>query len=294
MRHIHTISGKDSLASAIVMLRDEPDLPMEYVWNDTGWELPEVHEWIVKVETFLKKPIIRCGDDLTEIVEEQGLLPSPKRRFCTRLAKIKPTRELFGTQEHILYLGLRADEDDRIAGMVPSKYEQYRFPLKEKGMVFDDVWRLVSEANMLPPMFFWQWMYDRVHELGGRRPEGMPDWEWFPLFAGRSRPNCDRCFYQRLYEWIWLAETHPDRFEAACDMEESHQDKSEFRWKSRKVKGKTIPVELRSLLERAYRIKEVRARSIVRFLNDRNAPRLFPIVVDNPFGAVSCGLFCGK
>jgi len=294
MRHIHTISGKDSLASAIVMLRDEPGLPMEYVWNDTGWELPEVHEWIEKVELFLGKPIIRCGDDLTEIVEEQGLLPSPKRRFCTRLAKIKPTRELFGAQEHILYLGLRADEDDRIAGMIPSKYEHYRFPLKEKGMMFEDVWRLVSEANMLPPMFFWQWMYDRVHELGGRRPEGMPDWEWFPLFAGRSRPNCDRCFYQRLYEWIWLAETHPYRFEAACEMEESHQDKSDFRWKSRKVKGKTVPVELRSLLERADRIKEVRARSIVRFLNDRNAPRLFPIVVDNPFGEVSCGLFCGK
>lgn len=294
MRHIHTISGKDSLASAIVMLRDEPDLPMEYVWNDTGWELPEVHEWIEKVELFLGKPIVRSGDNLTDIVAEQGLLPSHQRRFCTRLAKIKPMQEFVGQQPYTLYLGLRADEDDRITGMVETKWEKHRFPLKEKGMAFVDVWRLVSEVNMLPPMFFWQWMHDRVHELGGRRPEGMPDWEWFPLFAGRSRPNCDRCFYQRLYEIVWLYETHPDLFWEAVATEESTQHKSTFRWFKKSVKGKSEPMPLVEIVDRAAAIKERRARAVAGFLKDRNAPRLFPIVVDNPFGEVSCGLFCGK
>ena len=286
MRHICPISGKDSFATAMLLRRE--DLPLEYVWHDTGWELPEVYEWIDKAEKHLGQPIIRCGDDLTEIVAEQGLLPSPMRRFCTKYAKIKPMNEFVGKHPFTLYLGLRADEPDRIAGLRPSKWETHRFPLQENGLDMPAVWEMVAGADMLPPLFVWQWMIDRVAELGGRRPEGMPNWEWWPLFSGRSRPNCDRCFYQRLYEWIWLWETHPDRFESAVETEESTQHASDFRWLG---KGKPLG----EVWKRAEQIKERRARQIVRHLNDLNAPKLFDdLVKDNPFGATSCGLFCGK
>lgn len=267
---------------------------MEYVWHDTGWELPEVHEWISNVEKWLGIEIVRCGDDLTEIVAEEGMLPSPLRRFCTRLSKIKPMQEFVGNQPYTLYLGLRADEDDRIIGLTTSKWETHRFPLKENGLMFTDVWKMIQESSMLPPQFFWQWMFDKVHQLGGKRPEGMPDWEWFPLFAGRSRPNCDRCFYQRLYEIVWLYETHPDRFWSAVETEESTQSKSSFRWFKKKQDGKTLPMPLIEIIAKADGIKERRAKKIAKFLRDRNNPMLFPIINDNPFGNVSCGLFCGK
>lgn len=294
MRHIHPISGKDSLASALIMRNLEPELPMEYVWHDTGWELPEVHEWINKVEQWMGIKIIRCGDNLTDIVAEEGLLPSPLRRFCTRLAKIKPMQDFVGRKPYTLYLGLRADEDDRIIGLTTSKWESHRFPLKEQGLVFTDVWKMVSESGMLPPQFFWQWMFDRVQELGGKRPSGMPDWEWFPLFSGRSRPNCDRCFYQRMYEIAWLYETHPKLFRDAVTTEESTQAKSSFRWFKKRLNGESVPMPLVEIASRASDIKERRARKIVKFLLDKNTPTLFQIIEDNPFGNVSCGLFCGK
>lgn len=286
MRHINPISGKDSFATAIVMRQMAPELPIEYVFHDTGWELPEVYVWIDKAQEFLGQEIHRCGDDLTEIVAEQGLLPSAMRRYCTKYAKIKPMNEFVGKNPFTLYLGLRADEPSRIEGMRAGKYESHRFPLQEIGYGFTDVWQLVSSLGMLPPQFTWQWMLDRVAELGGKRPEGMPEWEWLALFAGRSRPNCDRCFYQRQYEWIWLYETHPDRFHAAVKMENSTQHASPF-----KLIGKDKP--LIEIIDRAEEIKERRARDILRKLNEMNTPRLFEIE-PNPFGSTSCGMFCGK
>jgi len=286
VRHVTPISGKDSFAVALLMRELHPELPMEYAWNDTGWELPEVYAWIDQVEQLLG-PIVRCGDDLTEIVAEQGLLPSRMRRFCTKYAKIHPMRDWLGGSLSVLYFGLRADEPSRIAGLVPNKNQTYRFPLQEHGFKFADVWQYVSKTGLMPPAFTWQWMVDRVAELGGTQPSNMPEWEWRVLFAGRSRPNCDRCFNQRQYEWIWLHETHPDRFDAACKMEEGHQDKSSYRWL-----GKDTP--LRSILDRSDEIKEKRARAILKHLNRYRQTSLFSIVDDNPFGAVSCGLYCGK
>lgn len=279
----------------MLLRENESHLPLEYVWHDTGWELPEVREWIDNVEQFLGRPIIRLGDDLTEIVAEQGLLPSHGRRFCTKYAKLKPMRDYLGKEPATIYLGLRADEDDRIQGLKPSRFETFRFPLQEAGIGFERVWEDVYGIGLGPPLFVWRWMVDRVAELGGKRPEGMRDWQWWPMFAGRSRPNCDRCFYQRTYEWIWLHETHPDLFWAAVSTEESTQHASPFRFRKRQVKGKSVPSPLVDLLPRAESIKEKRARSIVRYLNDLSSPKLFgSLVQDNPFGLTSCGLFCGK
>lgn len=285
MRHIVPISGKDSLAAALVLREEGVVTDAEYVWHDTGWELREVHEWIRSVESVIG-PIHRCGDNLDDIVAEQGLLPSPMKRFCTKYAKIKPMRDWLGKSPRFLYLGLRADEPSRINGLTPSKGETLRFPLQERGLALADVWELVSRYQLLPPQFIWPWMVNRVAELGGTRPVDMPDWEWNQLFAGRSRPNCDRCFFQRQYEWIWLHETHPDLFMAAVETERSTQAKSDF-----KLIGKDKPLE--SLLDRAGQIKEARARQILRILGDRGQRTLFD-TDDDLLATVSCGLYCGK
>lgn len=50
MRYIIPISGKDSLATAIFQTTYQPNLPYEFIFNDTGSELPEVYKWLDNIE----------------------------------------------------------------------------------------------------------------------------------------------------------------------------------------------------------------------------------------------------
>ena len=60
VRHILGISGgKDSAALAIYMNQRYPELDMEYFFTDTGEELPEVYEFISRLEGYLGKEVNR-------------------------------------------------------------------------------------------------------------------------------------------------------------------------------------------------------------------------------------------
>ena len=49
--HVLGISGgKDSAALALYMRENYPDLDIKYFFTDTGEELPEVHEFLDKLE----------------------------------------------------------------------------------------------------------------------------------------------------------------------------------------------------------------------------------------------------
>ena len=62
VRHILSLSGgKDSAALAIHM-RDRLD-DMEYVFLDTGKELPETYEYLNKLEAYLGKPVVRLNPE---------------------------------------------------------------------------------------------------------------------------------------------------------------------------------------------------------------------------------------
>lgn len=57
MRHIVcTSGGKDSTALAIWMKRQKPDVPVEYVFCDTGRELPELYDYLNQLEVILGQP----------------------------------------------------------------------------------------------------------------------------------------------------------------------------------------------------------------------------------------------
>lgn len=289
MRHVILISGKDSLATALVQLRSEPDLPYELVTHETGWDLPEVLEWIDRVGVYLGRDIIKCGDDLTEICLEENCLPLPTRRFCTRYAKIKPLNDYLGKSLATIYFGLRADEPKRLGYDAPS-YQTPRYPLREQGYRIADVWRLCESVSLMPPLFHWEWMESRVRQvlasdqwlLDARAP-----WERASLLAWRSRSNCDRCFYARLYEKIGLYEHYPERFEEACRLEERLCHRDEHSW----AKG----YRLRDLLLRKDDIKEKRARSIAKYLRTRLQRSLFEgDELDDDLAVTSCGLYCGK
>ena len=54
--HVLGLSGgRDSAALAVHMRQNHPELDIDYFFTDTGKELPEVYEFLVKLEGFLGK-----------------------------------------------------------------------------------------------------------------------------------------------------------------------------------------------------------------------------------------------
>lgn len=93
IRHLVSLSGgKDSTALAIFILQQYPELDVEYVFCDTGEELPETYQYIEKIETYLGKKINKVQSELSwdQWLERfSGYLPSARSRWCTANLKIK-------------------------------------------------------------------------------------------------------------------------------------------------------------------------------------------------------------
>lgn len=294
MRHIILISGKDSLATALVQRGRAPNLPYEFAFNEVGWELPETWEWINRVEQYLGQPVLRLGDDLDAICREENCLPLVKRRFCTRRAKIEPLENYLGADQALLYLGLRADEGERAGYVVPPKGpHQPVYPLREEGVTLDGVWKLCESVDLLPPQFHWPWMEARIRALLSGDDfllDGLAPWERLQCLAWRCRNNCSLCFFKRLYEWVGLHEFHPAIFQYGCKLEAQLCHRDELGWLR---PGKRLP----SIIDRADIIKERRAKAVVKFLRTRQTRWLFESEdgdVPDLLAVTSCGLLCGK
>jgi 3'-phosphoadenosine 5'-phosphosulfate sulfotransferase (PAPS reductase)/FAD synthetase len=192
-RHVLGLSGgKDSAALAIYMRDRVPE--MEYFFCDTGRELPETYEYLRRLEVVLGKQIAHLNPDRDFdhwLAIFGGALPSPQMRWCTKNLKIKPFEAWVGEDEAITYIGIRADEDRE--GYISRKPNvTARFPFKEAGLVKDDILRILEEAGV-----------------------GLPSY-----YAWRTRSGCFFCFFQRKYEWVRLADEHPDLFARAVEYEE--------------------------------------------------------------------------
>jgi len=204
IRHICGLSGgKDSAALAIYLRDKVPD--MEYFFCDTGYELPEVYEFLNRLEAFLGKPIARLdngGRDFKHyLVTKHGFLPSPQNRWCTEVLKLIPMENFIGGDNAINYVAIRADEDRE--GYTSKKSNiTSRFPFIEDGLTIDDVHKTLESSSLGLPNYY----------------------EW------RSRSGCFFCFYQRKIEWIRLFTLHPDLFKKAVAIED-------FALKLRKSEG---------------------------------------------------------
>lgn len=286
MRHIIPISGKDSLATALFMNVHEPR-EYEFFYNDNGAELPETYAWLDKVESKKVWNITRVGSDLTEIIRGEGFLPSPKKRYCTRKSKIEPMENWIGSDEAVIYYGLRFDES-RVGYRGMKKNITARIPLHENRIDIRGVWAIVSAAGLLPPSFEWPALYKRVQEkepepAGGY--EKINPWQRHILFSGRTRPNCFYCFYQRQYEYVWLYDTHPDLFEKACRLEREVGAEG-YTWRQ--------GYSLSELIQKREQIIERRADEIVQIILKRRQNDLFGDAGDTELALTSCGLLCGK
>jgi len=189
VRHILSMSGgKDSTALALYMRDRQKD--MEYVFCDTRKELRETYEYLDKVETLLGQRIIRLHNDrgFDHWLEVYGrFLPSAQMRWCTRQLKIVPFEEYVGDDSVVSYVGIRADEPDRVGYISTNPNISVRYPFKEDGLVKSDVLKILEESGL-----------------------GLPDY-----YKWRTRSGCFFCFFQRKSEWVGLQKHHPDLYEEA-------------------------------------------------------------------------------
>lgn len=297
MRHIIPISGKDSLATDIWQTAHEPTLRYEHVFNDTWRELPETYEWLDRVEKTLGITIVRCGKSLDQVIEENKSLPSVRQRFCTKYSKIFPMRDFLNGDAATVYFGLRADEPDRVGAINYAKMTP-RYPLREAGIGLATVYKIVELRGLLPPSFFWKRLFDEVFRLMGATlttaVQEWPQWRIDRLFAWRSRPNCDYCFFKRRYEWVGLLWHYPDRFEHAVRLEKEIGNSPDveregaFFWI-----GEDYP--LSKIKERAEEIFRSRVDAVCKIIDGTRQSDLFTDGLDEmDLAGTSCGLFCGK
>jgi len=205
VRHVLGLSGgKDSAALAIYIQQRYPEIheKIEYFFTDTGAELPEVHQFLDKLEAYLGKEVARLNSDKTfeEWLEQHNqYLPSPQQRWCTRAMKIKPFEAFVGDDAVISYVGIRADEDRE--GYVSQKDTiKATFPFVDDGIVRDDVFQMLEDTVGIPEYYKW-----------------------------RSRSGCYFCFFQRQGEWLGLKRNHPELFEKAKEFENIEREK--YDWK---------------------------------------------------------------
>ncbi|MBT2759930.1 phosphoadenosine phosphosulfate reductase family protein [Paenibacillus sp. ISL-20] len=229
-RHICGISGgKDSSALAIHIKNTRPDIfeKLELFFTDTGSELPEVYEYLDKMEEYLGKKVLRIKADINskhkfivvdgeddfnpfdEILSKyNGYLPSPRVRWCTRIMKIETMEAWVGSDYCISYVGIRADEPMRDGYKSKGKNKNDNknivsvFPYREDNLSLSDIYRILENSEM-----------------------GLPNY-----YKWRTRSGCYFCFYQRMVEWAILSKLYPDWFEAARKYEVQHSDRRDYTW----------------------------------------------------------------
>ena len=211
-RHVLGLSGgRDSAALAIFMRQNHPEIDIEYFFTDTGKELPEVYEFLGRLEGFLGKPVIRLNPDRDFdfwLTQYKNFLPSPKTRWCTRQLKIRPFEEwvrpsLDAGDKVTSYVAIRADEDYREGYSSTHANLAVRLPFRESGIDKPGVIEILEASGV-----------------------GLPDY-----YRWRSRSGCTFCFYQQKIEWVRLMTEHPEAFEEAKSYEKNAiEHGSPFTW----------------------------------------------------------------
>ncbi|MCY4139246.1 MAG: phosphoadenosine phosphosulfate reductase family protein [Rhodobacteraceae bacterium] len=211
-RHVLGLSGgRDSAALAVHMRQCRPELEIEYFFTDTGKELPEVYEFLGKLEGFLGKPILRLNPERDFdfwLRRYKNYLPSPQSRWCTRQLKIRPFETwikpaLNNGIKVFSYVAIRADEEYRKGHSSRHPNLVVCLPFKDAGIDKAGVLELLDGAGLGLPTYY----------------------KW------RTRSGCTFCFFQQKIEWVRLLERHPDYFEEAKAYEKSAIDHgSPFTW----------------------------------------------------------------
>lgn len=253
-KHVLGLSGgRDSAALAVYMRENSPELDIEYFFTDTGKELPEVYEFLGRLEGFLGRTIIYLNPDRDFdfwLREYNNFLPSPRTRWCTKQLKIRPFEKwiapvLKAGGRVTSYVAIRADEDHRLGYKPTQLGTTVRLPFVEQEIDKRGVIGILEDAGLgLPAYYRW-----------------------------RSRSGCTFCFFQQKIEWVRLMREHPDAFEEAKAYEKTALDGgSPFTW----TQGESLDE-----LARRDRIAEIEADYQKRLDKERERRRRNPLLDDD-------------
>jgi 3'-phosphoadenosine 5'-phosphosulfate sulfotransferase (PAPS reductase)/FAD synthetase len=251
-RHVLGLSGgKDSAALAIFMRERHPEIDIHYFFTDTGKELPEVYEFLGKLEGFLGRRIHQLNPQRTFdfwLREYNNFLPSARTRWCTRQLKLLPFRQwikpwLDDGDEVVSYVAIRSDEDHREGYSSTHDKLLIKMPLREHGIDKEGVYDILRASGIGLPAYY----------------------KW------RSRSGCTFCFFQQKIEWVRLKRIHPDFYEDAKRYEKTALEHgSPFTWSQ----GESL-IEL----EQPERIAEIEADFESRRKRELAARRMNPLRV---------------
>jgi hypothetical protein len=273
-KHVLGISGgKDSAALAVYMRDYYPKIDIDYFFTDTGKELPEVYDFLGKLEGYLGKPIIRLNPDRDFdywLMHHNNFLPSAQARWCTVCMKLKPfERWVKGYLKEgftvCSYVAIRSDEDYREGYQSRQENLIIKLPFKENGIDKSGIIEILNNSGL-----------------------GLPDY-----YKWRSRSGCTFCFFQRKIEWVHLLEVHPDAFEEAKKYEKTSVSfGTSFTWSehesleqlSQPERIKQIKIDYEKRLERLKR----------QYQGNPLRPQLKDIDIDELYGQSKVCLACHK
>ena len=165
---------------------------LEYTYRD---EKPRHHYKVVNYET-----ASRDGRPFKELLSKQMMLPNVARRLCTAELKVKTinrymNRQL-GVKDYVNVLGLRADEQRRVANIERSTELNIIYPMVK--------WGLTKEQVLL----YW----------------AMSDFD-LALDKYGGYGNCDLCFMKRRGTLIQLIKEQPELANWWIEQEEAMRQK---------------------------------------------------------------------
>ena len=246
---------------------------IEYFFTDTGKELPEVYEYLGRLEGFLGKPILRLNPDRNFdfwLKQYNDFLPSAQSRWCTRQLKLRPFEQwlrpmLDDGMTVYSYVAIRSDEEYR--ERYSSKHDQLivRLPFKEVGIDKAGVLEILEAAGLgLPKYYSW-----------------------------RTRSGCTFCFFQQKIEWVRLKVQHPDAFEEAKAYEKTAVEHgSPFTWSQGESLKDLERPERTEAIKKDYqqRLERKRAKIVLNPLR----PEAEPLDIDDLYGQAKVCLACHK
>jgi 3'-phosphoadenosine 5'-phosphosulfate sulfotransferase (PAPS reductase)/FAD synthetase len=236
VRHILSLSGGKDSAALAVYLRDRiPE--MEYIFHDTGKELPETYAFIERLEAYLGRRIHRTTSEFSFekwLTIYGGMIPSNYRRWCTRMLKLRPFEKYVGKDPVFNYVAIRADEE-RVGYISHKENITPVYPFRDDGLVYGDVIRILNESGL-----------------------GLPKYtEW-----GRTRSGCFFCFYQQKIEWVRLKETYPDLFEEAKAYEYANKKNGNaFYWSGNESLEELEQPERVAEIKRQWELSQLRRKA---------------------------------
>jgi hypothetical protein len=255
------------------MRQTHPELEIDYFFTDTGKELPEVYDYLTRLEGFLGREILRLNPDRDFdfwLGQYNNFLPSPRTRWCTRQLKLRPFEHWVrpfldaGTLVYS-YVAIRSDEDYREGYSAKHPNMTVVLPFREAGIDKGRVLEILESAGLgLPAYYSW-----------------------------RSRSGCTFCFFQQKIEWVRLMREHPQAFEEAKGYEKTAvAHGSPFTWSDNES------LEELSRPERIAQIEAEHEKRLAR-LRAKTQPnplrvRFEPLDVDEIYGQSKVCLACHK